>query len=733
MLHLHQKDGTGDFYNTFHAFEVTNTGVNTTSVKSPFDTFVYERRGYLKLSPDGTKVACANVGEGLYIYDFDTALGIVSNEKLLNISSSNSGILPYGVEFSPNSKLLYVHSSNDFFDFENPDNNNTPCNHSSTLTQFDLTELDIQLSEVIIEERCLFRGGLQLGPDGKIYRALSVSYDLGLPYLGVIENPNVIGAGCNYKHNAIDLAPFNSTQGLPPFIASFFNTEIDIIKNGESSINLALCDGDIYTLTAENIIGATYFWTLDGVPQPENNFKLDVSQGGHYEVYIEPNNGDCAIEGQAFVFFNENPNAFNHTILQCDEDGLLDGFTLFNLNEANDNLTGSALNRSTKFYTDNARLNEVDGNIFNNTSNPQTIYVEVIDDTTGCLNTAELLLNVSITDSKDTILPAVCDDDGVEDGFHIFKLSDADSAVTNGLPSGLNIFYFETYEDALLEVNTLGDTYTNTTPYNQTIYARVENANNCYGISEVTLIVNKLPDIETEDSRYYCLNKFPQTITVNAAVANDFSSNYSYIWSTGENTFEIQINEPGTYTVTVTNANGCSKDRTITIEASNIALFNDINVLDVAQNNTITAIVSGEGIYEYALYDDDNVMIANYQESNVFENVFPGFYTVYVRDIKNDCGLVNDKVSVVGFPKFFTPNNDGLHDTWQVYGISSMFQPNTKIFIYNRFGKLLKQLNPLGAGWDGSYEGEILPTDDYWFSVTLQDGRTFKNHFTLKK
>ena len=103
-----------------------------------------------------------------------------------------------------------------------------------------------------------------------------------------------------------------------------------------------------------------------------------------------------------------------------------------------------------------------------------------------------------------------------------------------------------------------------------------------------------------------------------------------------------------------------------------------------------------------------------------------------MKDVKNDCGAVSQNVSVIGFPKFFTPNNDGYHDTWQIYGISTMFQPDTKIKIFDRYGKLLKQLDPLGQGWDGTYRGKKLPSDDYWFVVELQDGRIFKSHFYLK-
>ena len=722
----------GDFpsHTTFHAFEVNDSGVNTTSIKSTFPLNVNEHRGYLKLSPDGKKMACANVDNGLYIYDFDSTSGKASNQKELyfNSTSGNS----YGLEFSPNSKLLYVHTSNDYFDREDPSLNEIPSNHRSLLIQYNLLATDIQGSAVTIDDRELYRGGLQLGPNGKIYRALSATYTQGLGYLGAINNPNVIGTGCNYQHNAISLSPNTSSQGLPPFIQSFFNAQIDIIKNGKSTTNLSLCANDTYTLAAENIPGATYIWTTDNtLLATDTDFDLEVTASGHYEVYIDPNNGDCAIEGEAYVNFNENPVAFDSTILQCDEDGVLDGLTLFNLNESNEVLTGNVPDLSTKFYTDASRSNEIDGNAFSNTSNPQIIYVEVINSRTGCFDYSELTIDVSLTNSNNTSLDAICDDDGIEDGLHVFNLTDANNAIVNGLPAGLDISYFETYDDALLETNNLGTSFTNTVPYSQTIYARVENANNCYGISEVLLTVNRLPNINTEDLTYYCINKFPQTITINASIIGDSPNNYSYNWSNGDNSYETQINQPGTYTVTVRNANGCSKERNVIVEASNIATINTVEVVDASQNNTITILASGEGLYEYALKNNDGVQTP-FQINNTFENVSPGIYTVIISDYKNNCGEVSSLVSVIGFPKFFTPNNDGVHDTWQVVGISSMFQANSSILIYNRFGKLLKQLNPIGTGWDGKFNGKKLPVDDYWFMVTLQDGRIFKNHFTLK-
>ena len=443
------------------------------------------------------------------------------------------------------------------------------------------------------------------------------------------------------------------------------------------------------------------------------------------------NNSECYDTTSFNLIVNDVPEAFDTSLFQCDEDGIPEGFTLFNLTEANSVLTGNNPSLSTEFYTslvdaENSE-NEIDGNAFYNFQNPQIIYVQVIDDNTDCFGIAELLLEVSATNANDAALTN-CDEDGDEDGFHSFTLSDADTTVLNGLPSDVTLNYYETYENALLEQSPLGNTFTNTIPYDQTIYVRVENDNACYGINEVTLTVYELPDIEIHEELLYCLNFYPELVTLTGGVINDLPNNYLYNWSTGQTTIEIQVNEPGTYTVTVTNTNGCSKVRTITILPSDIATFESINVVDATSNNTVNVNVSGAGDYEYAL-DDIN---GPYQDSNFFENVAPGIHTVYVRD-KNECGIVEELVSVIGFPKYFTPNNDSYHDTWQVYGVSNNFQANSDIFIYDRYGKLLAKIDPRGPGWDGTFNGYAMPTSDYWFHVTLQDGRVFTSHFTLKR
>ncbi|MDN3493441.1 T9SS type B sorting domain-containing protein [Winogradskyella bathintestinalis] len=451
------------------------------------------------------------------------------------------------------------------------------------------------------------------------------------------------------------------------------------------------------------------------------------------EIFVRIKDIDTGCIG--FTSFNliveSKPVANDITILQCDEDGIPEGFTTFNINESLEAITNGDSNTSVEYFlslTDAENQNNaIDGNAFDNFLNPQIIYTRVTNPTSGCINFSEISLEVSTTFSNNTSIE-LCDIDGIEDGFMEFNLTDANSSILVGSPANLDLIYYETYTDALVETNPLPTIFTNTLAYNQTIYGRVENANNCYGISEITLKVFELPNIETEFETLYCLNLFPETITLDGGIIGDSPSNYYYEWSTGENTSEIEIDAPGTYNVKVINTNGCFKDRTITVLPSNIATVTDIKVVDALQNNTISVFVEGEGHYEYAL----GHINGPFQDSNIFTNVPAGLYTVYIRD-KNNCGIVESLVSVIGFPKFFTPNNDTVNDYWQVKGISAQFQSNTSIFIFDRYGKLLTELDPLSSGWDGTYKGEKMPSSDYWFKVKLEDGRTFTSHFTLKR
>ncbi|MNY29794.1 hypothetical protein D3C86_1638570 [compost metagenome] len=121
-----------------------------------------------------------------------------------------------------------------------------------------------------------------------------------------------------------------------------------------------------------------------------------------------------------------------------------------------------------------------------------------------------------------------------------------------------------------------------------------------------------------------------------------------------------------------------------------------------------------------------------YQEDSIFNNVSAGIHTVFIKDL-NGCGIVPKEVAVLGIPNYFTPNQDGYNDTWNIKGVNASFNTNTIIYIFDRYSKLVKQINPNGEGWDGTYIGKSMPADDYWYSVQLEDGRLMKGHFSLKR
>ncbi len=147
--------------------------------------------------------------------------------------------------------------------------------------------------------------------------------------------------------------------------------------------------------------------------------------------------------------------------------------------------------------------------------------------------------------------------------------------------------------------------------------------------------------------------------------------------------------------------------------------------------NDIEILVAGDSDYEYAINNGD------FQDEAIFYDVAPGLNTIIVND-KNGCGITNSiEFLVVAYPKFFTPNGDGVHETWHILGIETLKNPTVKIF--DRYGKLIAQLNT-NSGWDGNFKGQPMPSSDYWFRLEYEEQKNSilvaqirQSHFTLKR
>lgn len=109
--------------------------------------------------------------------------------------------------------------------------------------------------------------------------------------------------------------------------------------------------------------------------------------------------------------------------------------------------------------------------------------------------------------------------------------------------------------------------------------------------------------------------------------------------------------------------------------------------------------------------------------------------TIYIYN-ETDCETNESSFNVLitqdpyFIPKYFTPNNDGNHDYWKIFDTTNTIE---SISIFDRYGKLIKYLSPNSNGWNGTYKGQLMPSDDYWYLLTFNNGETLNGHFTLKR
>lgn len=499
--------------------------------------------------------------------------------------------------------------------------------------------------------------------------------------------------------------------------------------------NNPICEGETLVLDAfTSGNGITYKWFKDAIELPlEVNSNYTVIDAGVYTVEVSLGN-NCISYGEIIVDYTEKLQTTQVFLDLCDNDH--DGLTFFDLNLATQffTITGypeiSVINYFLTSEEATQNINPISNpQSFINTVPNQVIFAR-LENEYGCFAVESLTLRGQYTSSSITSFEA-CDDDN--DGFATFNLNELRSLIQPEVSLNAAITFYNTYNDAATHTNQLSDSYINLNPNSEEIFVK---AIDVYCELFTTIILNavKNPDLLANQEITYCLNNYPETVKIDAGLINDISSDtFKYEWERESmnlelDTYEIEINEIGQYTVQVTNSKGCFSTRDIIVIPSKTAIINEIFTEELNGNNTITIHISGEGNYEYSLDDSSN----GFQESNVFLNVSSGVHIVYVRDL-NGCGTVEQRISILGFPRFFTPNNDGYNDTWKPLIGDSQSSLAVEIYIFDRFGKLITQLNPLGNGWDGIKNGVPLPSSDYWYRIIFEDGKIYYGHFSLKR
>lgn len=612
--------------NQFLAYEITPTNILpsiNSNVGIVINGNIQRTLGYMKSSPNGKYVACAHSGiqSTLQLFNFNNTNGELSLLSTSSMDTDNIGA--YGLEFSSNSKLLYVsnikysESKSEIIQFDIESENEVQINNSKTVIA---SYTHNTLSEGILS-------GLQLGPNQKIYVSRN-----NYPFLGSINSPNSIGTNCQFVLNSVNLNGRKGTYGLPTFITSYLD---------QNFISSNFCFGD------------------------NTNFKIPTINNITSAVW---NFGDFA--------------STNNTSINLEPTHVFSSSGNFNVN-----LT------------------------INVSSSPIPII----------FNKVIYIIPIPIANTPTTFEKC----EALDNEKAIFNLLEKNLEILGTQsPNDYNIKYYSSLINAQNNTDPLTSNYENTTNP-QIVYARIQakNAIDCYATTSFEIKVIENPIIEKDTTIYYCLNTYPEKITLNSGQVLPIE-NYTYSWSTNENTENIKVNQAGVYTVEIKNSSGCLKTRTITVINSEIGF---LNYTESEKNGitTVNALISGVGNYVYTLNDINGL----YQSNSLFRNVKAGFNTIYAKDL-NGCGISQISFSIIGYPQFFTPNNDSVNDTWGLYDNNLDFK---SIYIFDRFGKLIKELTKTNSKWDGNFLNKKMPSSDYWFKITLDNGKVKNGHFTLKR
>ena len=707
---------------TFYIFNVTTEGVQVPGTRITVEEQL-TGLGAMKISPNGKLIAITDIVEDglIYIYDFNNDTLEISLKMSREINVNAIPYVAYSVEFSADSEILYFSTTAD------------------TLFQFYLTPVpDIfnpALTAYYFVPIGVAKGTLQLASNGKIYIAKYRGADntpQGGPTLSVINRPDKLNEKCDFEADAVTLSPGGSIKGLPNFVASFLRNRI--IIEDQCVTEVFNFDLDAYTEITD------VEWDFgDGNSSTSMNPTHQFATPGKYVV-------------KAMITINDYPQPLyktvevfplpsmepNQTLKQCDLDN--DGISNFNLNTVIDLIDDGTPEHKLVFFNslldaqiENDSISAPEA--FTNTSNPQELFVKITSPE-GCESISNFFIETTFT-PLDAILPVyTCEnsDNVLKDNQGLFNLAFKETELRNqiGIPANSVISFYSSSLEAETKTNQLPIDYI---AGNSTVWVRVDKEDfSCNGIGTFELIVNDNLGLELKEMYTICNPKMQPPTVLDGGVENQ-----SWEWRNESgiiisNSREFSLLERGSYSLTVYRTqNGliCSITKEFVVVQSEPPVFDVV----VAENNQIQVKIIGEGDYQFSL---DDRFFSGSGTSHVFYGLSGGIYTVYVRDI-NQCELqIQTQVTLVNYPRLFTPNEDGFNDFWKIEGISNKFYYYAEIFIYDRYGKLLHAMDLNGnnqGGWNGMFNGEKLLASDYWFNaiITDKDGLVIqkRGHFSL--
>lgn len=409
-----------------------------------------------------------------------------------------------------------------------------------------------------------------------------------------------------------------------------------------------------------------------------------------------------------------NPNE----LYICDATGIVN----YDLSALSESITGNSPNLVISYYRSaiEALMNQNPIQDINVPLSGITVHFLVRNTATNCFIFDEF--DISYQNSPALVKPApliYCRDDNMT---LTFDLSNIEEVALDGLnPDDHDTYFYETDADRNDDANRLPLLW-DTEAISKTVFLRsINSITGCFADESFEVQVIESPDYTFKEIQYLCIDApNPKILSIDSGF--DF-----YEWSTGENGTtlnEIEITQTGTYSVTAYNSFGCSTTKTTEVRSSEAATITGIEITGLNYpRNEATITVTGTGVYEFAIDGGP------YTTNTTFTGLSRGYHTIAVKDTQGCATTISEPFLILDYPRYFTPNGDGYHDTWQLIGLDEY--PGAVIRVYDRYGKLLKELGANSNGWDGTYLGTLLKPDDYWFELILPEGERVTGHFSL--
>jgi len=701
---------------SFQVFEITRDGVNFNPVIIPdemdieFDEDEFFPK-FLKISPDGKFLALTTGEPVLYIYNFNSSDGSVTNkiDAVLAINLTD-GFIPHSVAFSQDSESMFIAA------------NYYPSN-KYVLLKADLTKAidDINTPAFgmpIYTNNNFIPGSLQVALDGKIYAALETPNSDNAVELGVIDDPqNVIQNGI-FSLGTLNLEDGRSTKGLPNFIQSYFAARI--LTDNQCFVNP-------FTFTAKSFTTISSIeWDFgDGNTDTELNVTHTYSAPGTYTVkaILTINGAKVTVfkSIEAYALPSLNPN---QELVECDTD--FDGETIFNLNSIQNKISNASASETFLFF--NSKLDALDGDINKSIKDPdnymsfgnnEEVWVRV-ENKNECFEITSFSLNISNA-QLDTIPEFyTCE---VSNGEGEFNLRDLESHIRNklSLSSNISIELYANFDNAQRNRNKLRKKITT---QSTTIFVKgIDSSGGCAGITSMQLFVNILPKIALEEEYTICFDPSLQPPVILSLNSNFDAIEWTDPSGMKSSQISLTISQVGNYTVNISKTqNGitCSNTKSFTVVNPPKPSFGVIDVnTENESNNMVQVEVIGNSSYSFSL---DNINFFGSGSNHVFSQVTPGIRTIYVKDQNNCEEPISIKVSVIGFKSFFSPNGDGKNEFWNITGLDSNSFKSVNVLIYNRYGTIVGSITDFSTnGWDGTFNGKPQISSTYWYTAVLVD------------